>query len=192
MEWIVTAYYTIGTLYEERVKTLRSSLEALHIPYDIQAVPNLGTWNKNTAFKPTFLKQMLVKHKPKAIIYVDCDAEFKKYPELFNTLQCDVAVHLLDRKVYGPHYSGFELLSGTIWLANNPYVAEIVDRWEKECQKDEMIWDQKCLQRVLNGAFTILPAEYCKIFDRQTDVLDPVIVHYQASRIVRKNRGKLK
>lgn len=194
MDWIVVAYYTKDTLYEKQSETLIQSLERFHIPYDVQAVPNLGSWNKNTAYKPTFLKGMIEKHASKSIVYVDCDAEFLRYPELFDTLTCDIAVHLLDRKCYGDQYSGFELLSGTIWLANNDNVSVILDNWEKECSKNHMIWDQRCLEKVLRirGHVDTLPADYCKIFDRNQDAPDPVIVHYQASRIVRKNRGKLK
>jgi len=189
--FIVVGYYTKNTIYEEKSKIFINSLKKFNIPYDVQAIKNLGDWWSNTNYKPTFLYEMLKKHKPKSVIYVDCDAEFLHFPELFERLSVDpsvnVGVYIFDRSCYRKSAHGFEVLSGTVFLKNNQTVLELVKRWEMECKNNPRVWDQKSLEKVLNGNYTKIPGEYCKIFDRMEHITDPVIVHYQASREVRKN-----
>lgn len=191
MSYIVTAYYTYGTLYEREVERLKKSLLTFNIPNDVQGVPNLGCWWKNTGYKPTFVKQMLIKHKPKSIIYVDCDAEFLRYPKLFEVFEDDVGAYVFDRSCYKCGNGGTEVLSGTLFFRNNEKVMDLVCRWEEQCKKNPKVFDQQSLEKVLSGDFSLLPGEYCKIFDRMDTVVDPVIIHHQASRKVRKNKWKL-
>lgn len=190
MNWVVVGYYTKGTIYEGKSRIFTDSLDKFKIPHDIQAVANLGDWYANTCYKPTFLREMLKKHNPRSIVYVDCDAEFLKFPELFDELCNDqsvnVGVYVFDRSCYSKSVRGFEVLSGTVFLKNNELVAGLVEKWEAECKANSKVWDQKSLEKVLAGNFHVLPGEYCKIFDRMQHITDPVIVHYQASRQVRK------
>lgn len=195
MNYIVIGYYTVDTIYESAAKILIKSLESLDIPHHIQGIPILGDWYANTCYKPTFIKYMMEKHKPKSVIYVDCDAEFLRYPDLFENWSTlayiDVGVYVFDRSCYRKSAHGFEVLSGTIFLKNNKKVLNMVTEWEQECKNNPNVWDQKSLEKVLKGDYHILPGEYCKIFDRMEHIKDPVIVHYQASRFVRKNKGSL-
>ena len=127
------------------------------------------------------------------IVYVDCDAEFLAYPNLFEELNCNVGVYLFDKRNHPKiKKEGYEVLSGTIFLKNNREVFNLVEQWESRCQRRSYEWEQKSLEKVLAGNFYKIPATYCKIFDLMDDVVNPVIVHKQASRRVRKNRGKLK
>ncbi|MEK0346452.1 MAG: putative nucleotide-diphospho-sugar transferase [Nitrosopumilus sp.] len=192
MNYIIVGYYTKDTIYEEKAQTFVKSLNKFAIPHDIVGIDNRGDWYKNTVYKPTFLKKMLCKHFPTSIVYVDVDAEFMKYPELFDTLDCNIGAHEFDRSCYRKSDKGKEMLSGTIFLKNNDEVYDVVEKWEAECKANPRRWDQKSLEIVVNNDYYRLPGEYCKIWDRWSDVItDPVIVHYQASRIVRKNGGKL-
>jgi len=191
MNFIIVGYYTKNTIYEKKSRVFINSLKKFNIPYDVRAIENLGDWWKNTGYKPTFLREMLEKHKPKSIVYVDCDAEFLRFPELFDRLSVDpsvnVGVYVFDRSCYRKSAKGFEVLSGTVFLKNNPIVSTIVERWETECRNNPRTWDQKSLEKVLDGEFYTLPGELCKIFDRMEHITDPIIVHYQASREIRKN-----
>jgi hypothetical protein len=193
--FIVVAYYTLNTLYETKAEMLRRTLERHGIPHYIQGVDNLGDWFANTSYKPTFLKSMLAKFPECDIVYVDVDAEFTKYPSLFDTLgnqmKTDIAVYVFDRSCYNKSRGGTEVLSGTIYLKNTPGAKKIIEDWEKRTQSHKSEWDQKSLEYILKGRFDLLPGSYCKIFDRMDEIKNPVIVHYQASRIVRKNKGKL-
>ncbi|MHA2023945.1 MAG: putative nucleotide-diphospho-sugar transferase [Candidatus Thorarchaeota archaeon] len=192
MSFIVVGYYTKGTLYEEKARIFRASLERFGVPHYIKAVDDLGTWQKNTSYKPTFIKEMMSANPATAVIYIDVDAEFFRYPQLFENLvatQVDVAVYVFDRSCYKKSAHGFEVLSGTVFLGCTERARKIVDDWERECNGNSRIWDQKVLEKVLGGVggqFHRLPGEYCKIFDRMNDIVDPVIVHYQASREFRR------
>jgi hypothetical protein len=129
------------------------------------------------------------------IVYVDVDAEFQRYPDLFDTLGSTmrhlVAAYVFDRSEYRKSPGGFELLSGTLYFRNVPETVELVETWEHRTQMNVREWDQRSLEAVLHGKFDVLPGEYCKIFDRMSHVHDPAIVHFQASRSVRKARGCL-
>jgi len=192
MKFIVVGYYTRGTFYEGLASEFEESLKKYAISYYIEAIDSLGDWHLNTSYKPTFLKQMLRKFPDKDIVYVDVDAKFFAYPILFESLQCNIAVHLFDRRLHRTKATGFEVLSGTVFLKNNEEVRGLVDKWEALCIAKPYVWDQKSLEKVLGEDFYNLPPEYCIIFDVMKHIKDPVIVHYQASRKVRKNKRLLK
>jgi len=182
--WIVTAYYT--PKYQKHTNRLVESLERFNIPNDVCLVNDLGDWYKNIQFKPVFLQQMLEKHAPKSIVYVDVDAEFLSYPSYFDELDLldvNIAVHVLDHSKYRRKQVPPEMLSGTIFLKNTEEARIINSAWKQECDKNPQLWDQRALAIVLkNHAYSILPASYCTIFDYMLSVKDPVIKHYQASR----------
>jgi len=197
--FIVVGYYTLNTLYEDQATKFIASLKKYDIPHHVEAIESLGCWYSNTGYKPTFLKKMLEKFPDTNIVYVDCDAEFFAYPVLFENLNCNVGVHYFDRSLHNKRFSKsnkiinkYEVLSGTIFLQNNKKVYDLIKRWEHRCQVRPYVWDQKSLADVLQGEFYNLPAEYCAIFDMMDHIENPVIVHYQASRKVRENKGKLK
>ena len=190
--WIVVSYYTLNTFYEEYATKLVASLEQFKILYHVVGVRNLRDWHKNTNYKPTFLKKMLDEFPDKNVVWVDCDAVFKRYPKLFDTLDCDIAAHEFDCARYYKGGRGTELLSGTLFLRNNEEVRETVKAWEQECIKRPRVWDQKSLEKVLAGQYHKLPKEYCQISGTMRDVKNPVIVHYQASKRVRKKPGLLR
>lgn len=191
-DFIVVGYYTKDTLYEARAATLQKSLEKYKVPFYLERIDDLGGWYANTCYKPTFLKEMLEKFSDHNIIYVDCDAEFFAFPELFNSFEGNIGVYLFDRSCYSKSAKGFEILSGTIFLRNNTEVKQMVEDWEQECKSHPNVWDQKSLEKVLGDNYEKLPGEYCKIFDRMEWITSPIIVHYQASREVRRNGMKIK
>ncbi len=192
MKFIIIGYYTRNTFYEDHAQIFINSMKRLSIPYYIEAINDLGGWHKNVNYKPTFIKNMMKKFPDCNIIYVDVDAEFLAYPILFDELDCDIAVHYFDRR-HHPKITkeAYEVLSGTIFLKNIQSVYKLVERWEEECKRSPRVWDQKSLEKILQGDFYHLPAEYCKIFNLMPRIKSPVIVHYQASRQIRKNRGKI-
>lgn len=188
MNFVVVAYFTLGTLYEIEAKRLIASLMRFNLSYHIQPIEDKGSWYLNTQYKPIFLKEMLDKFPGKSIVYVDADAEFCRSPDLFNNLHArpdvNIGVHLLDHKKRG-RLANFEMLSGTIYLKNNKVVQDILSEWESKCSQGGQLWDQTALCEVLKTVpFQVLPEEYCMIFDYMSDIKNPVIKHYQASRKV--------
>jgi hypothetical protein len=196
MNFVVVAYFTVGSLYEVEVKRLIRSLMRFKINYFIKPMPDLGGWYKNTQYKPTFLLEMLDQFPGTSVVYVDVDAEFLKYPELFDNLharpEVNIGVHLLDHKKRGRKAANSEILSGTIYLKNNQISRNLVYKWEKGCCQGGHLWDQSALAKVLETeSFQVLPEEYCTIFDYMQDVQEPVIKHYQASRQIPNKDKKL-
>lgn len=192
MNWLIISYFTPD--YQKHANRLVESLKRFNIPNDIHLVNDLGDWYKNTQFKPVFLQQMLEKHFPKSIVYVDADAEFLQYPGYFDKLDIDpdvnIAVHILDHSKYRRKNHPPELLSGTIFLKNNEEVRIIIKEWISECSKDSKLWDQCALAIVLKQhKYHLLPENLCVIFDYMSSVKDPVIKHYQASREFRNKRN---
>ena len=192
--WIICSYYTEGTFYEDLIKTFKASLDKFELPYFILPIINQRDWYKNTNYKPTFLLDCL-KGFPTNIIWVDVDAEFKAYPTLFDALDCNVGAFEFDQNIYYKHKSPHgikELLSGTVYLKNCAKTIDIVTRWKNECDNNIRVWDQKSLQKVVGDSYYKLPGEYCCIDQVMTKHFpNPVIVHYQASRRVRKNKSLL-
>jgi len=195
--WIVCGYYT-GKAYQDYAKRLKKSLKALDIPFDIVKIEGRGNWYKNTQYKPTFLKQMLKKHYPESIVYLDCDAIVCRFPDYFDILdktgRIDIAVHILDhsKRRRGNHVP--EMLSGTIFLKNTEITNQIVDEWISRCSVGGNLWDQHALARVLKNPkyrYAELPEEYCMIYDYMSDVKNPVIKHFQASREERRKKKRI-
>ena len=190
-DFIVVGYFTRNTFYEDHTRIFVKSLKRFNILYYIEGIESLGDWYKNVNYKPTFIKKMMKKFPEHNIVYVDCDAEFLGYPKLFEEIEDNIAVHLFDRKHFNKKCEGFEVLSGTIFLRNTDETYRLVEKWEEQCKRKPRQWDQKSLEQVLHGNFYHLPEEYCKIYYAKHGAKNPIIVHYQASRKVRKNGGKI-
>lgn len=189
--WIICAYYTKNTTYENRSKKFIESLEQFNLPHDITSIDSKGDWYANMQYKPTFLKQMLEKHYPNSVVYVDVDAIFCRYPKYFDKLsstpEVNIVIHLLDHSKYRRKTLASEMLSGTIFFKNTSTTRQIVDEWIQECRKDPKLWDQRALATVLKRyKYHLLPEEYCTIFDYMSSVKNPVIKHFQASREQRR------
>ena len=180
---VVVAYYTMATGYEQEAEFLRQSLKPWGLSRDIVAVPNLKSWQKNTQYKARFILDMLRKHAPRPILYVDADAQIVQYPRFVRGLEAsaDLAVHWRDRGE-----GRRELLSGTIWLSQERASYNLMERWIAENAANPDTWDQRTLESILRsgdwkGRVVDLPPEYCAIFDQAMCEV-PVIEHYQASR----------
>ena len=189
--WKVCAFFTKSVLYEEHSRRLVESLKRFNLSCDVIAVDSLGDWYTNIQYKPTFLKQMLEKHHPNSVVYVDVDAIFCRHPKYFDKLdstpEVNIAVHVLDHSKYRRKNHPPEMLSGTIFLKNTEITKQIVDEWILECRKDPKLWDQRALANVLRRyKYHLLPEEYTMIFDYMSSVKNPVIKHFQASREARR------
>ena len=181
-KFTVISYCT--TEYESEIKNLVESLEKFNIPYAIELVASLGTWELNTKYKATFVKKMLTMYNP--ALFVDADAIFKNYPTLCDNLDCDIAVH---------YREGIELLSGTIWAQNTEATNKLLDIWIERNRTEPERIEQRILQKIIEDKLIPdlkvyeLPATYTQIFDIMADTGEPVILHMQASRRLRKVVG---
>ena len=186
---VFISYYTKNTGYEEEAKRLIGSLRRFNLEHDVEGVPNLGSWQKNTQYKAEFIKRMLLKHK-RAVVFIDADAMLRSYPFLFRDFDADVAAHLRDYAQFpiSRRHEGKELLSGTLYIDYNERTLPLVDKWIALNRQNPTVWEQKNLQAALEdfeGEFKELPAEYCKIYDTMKVIQNPVVEHFQASRRLR-------
>ena len=192
--YIMVSFYTPE--YANDITQLIKSVEKFNIPYDFQLLkllPITGTnryenWSKNVYQKAKFIKGMMAKHPGKNIVWVDADAVIQQYPFLFDSMSdYDIGIHYRDN---------MELLSGTLYIANNEIMYKIMNEWILENEKSTKFLEQRNLDNVLkrNRQLKIykLPSSYCQIFDSMKHLGNPVIEHFQSSRKWRKKTEGLK
>lgn len=171
----VVSFHT-GGFYERDAFELVRSCQLFHVPYHVEAVKDLGTWTKNTKYKPQHLLNVESQF-PGAILWLDADARVRSAPHLLWNLTSRVAYCKLD---------GRRANSGTVYLHPEGR-RDFLLRWhEKSSTVGDS--DQESLGMIAPDAGT-LPSEYCWIYDfkdGKKDVPDPdarpVIEHMQASR----------
>lgn len=167
--------------YEPMMMILANTAAGFGLETHFEAVKDRGGWRVNQAIKPEFMQWMQREYPAERLVWVDADAEFIQYPELFFTLPDDVDIAVHYRK-------GAELLSGTVYLGPTNNARRIVNNWVQWQKASPGTWDQKTLQQVLQGGdYNVhrLPPEYTFIHDtfrRDHPGLEPVIEHHQASR----------
>lgn len=179
----VVGFYTKNTPYEAEAMAMKFSADPLGMNVHLYGLPSRGRWEANCQLKAEVLLTMASEMK-KPFLYVDADARFFRYPELFDcqiACEYDLAFH---------YFRSTELLSGTIWV--NPTVETMgtLQEWAELNRELPNEWDQRTLHKVVNQSPKLrilrLPAEYCYIYDLSAKhypaVKDPIIVHYQASR----------
>ena len=190
---IIIAYFTVDTPYEEEKEKLVESCKKFGLNYYIKGVKNLGDWQKNTRYKATFVKECLEKFPDKRLLYVDADAIFNHFPNLFIDYNCDIAIRWQDFS-----WRKNEALSGTIYFENNEKIKKLCDKWiayndaEYKGNKPPKTMEQWNLGKVITEMRQSdklvdknLPETYCFIFDlmlRMYPNAKPVIEHFQASR----------
>lgn len=189
-DFMVVAYYTRNTIYEDQIKRLIQSLKKFNVFHYVEGIDCLGSWYKNTHYKPTFILKVMNEFSEYNIVYVDADAEFMDYPYLFHEMSGNIAAYEFDRTEWNKAQKGHEVMSGTIFFRNNDIVRGLVQKWKDLCKKYPKEWDSKLFERVIGNDYERLPPEYCKIFDLMRKVKHPVIVHYQASREVRRCKNR--
>jgi len=193
------SYYTKN--YEEIMNSyLLPSLVGLELPYCIEEIKDLGSWKKNTDFKPVFIKQCLEKLNDD-VVFTDADSIIHKHPSLFWIIQqegYDLAYHLLWWK---EHYSWHtnsnrrEVLSGTLFLRNNDRIKRLIDKWIELTKS--YCWEQQALAEAIkqmpNLKIYELPRSYTYINSTpRGEPLNPlpkeqiVIEHFQCGREMKR------
>jgi hypothetical protein len=188
-QFLTIAYFTKGNKYESLSQNLRQSCESFNIPLHLNPIEDLGSWEKNTHYKAKFILQCL-QNFSQDLLYVDVDAVFRRYPDLLETIDCDLGYRTENFK-----WRKNEALSGTIFLRNNERTIEFVKSWillndtNPSFRFKPETWEQANMQRVHISSkglkYFNLPPEYTFVFDhtrRMYPGLSPVIEHFQASR----------
>jgi len=196
---IIISYCTPGNYEGIAKKYLIPSLRKLKLTYLMGHVGierDEKNWIKNVNRKPEFIRNCLLQFK-EDVLWIDADAEVRKYPELFSKIpfEYDIAYHSLDWATWYnvPGSKTKEPLIGTLYLRYRPKVLKFLDRWIVECNQDSLS-AQKVLHKALGDIKVFdLPLEYCYINsmpnrrEPYVKIDNPMIIHYQASRIFRNN-----
>lgn len=201
--WVLITYVTKDTPYEEVLETyLRASLSKLNLQLTtvFGVLPNLGSWQLNTGQKSKFIFDCMneLKDSFDAVVFLDADATIEKEPVLFNNIpeEYDIAAYTLDQNKWYQNGSNIkELLTGTLYIRINSKTLKMVEDWSKEVNKSNE-WEQKVLDTILKKHKDVklydLPVEYCYIktlpggLEPIVKVKEPVIVHHQVSRQLKK------
>lgn len=198
---LIVSYYTKNTPYESvMLNQLFPTIRKWNLPYDIQGIKDLGSWQKNTHYKATFLKEMLIKHR-EPIVFLDSDATIEQYPVLFDQLKdYDIAYHELDWNLQwrGKPGTKKEILSGTLYLNYTSNVLNFLNEWIGENERNTN-WEQRNMAKVLKEKTDRLqlkvyplPYSYITILKHNNQIPshikpeDVVILHHQASRKYKK------
>jgi len=175
--YVVASMFTVDTPYEQEIEKLKEGLDKYGIKYELIGYKPQGSWEKNTQMKPHVIKSVMNKYN-KPVVWLDADAEVLKKPVFFDNVSGDLSFYMI--KEWN------EMLTGTMYFANNIRVQRLIDRWIVENNSNSLP-DAKNFQKIMSEFSTLdyipLPADYIKIFDNDLIVSsNPVIVHNQASR----------
>jgi hypothetical protein len=175
----VVSYYSPD--YYLNADRLKCSLDKFGIDNELVSLPTFKNWLEGVRHKPHFLRSQLLKSEC-PVVWLDADATVEKYPALFDSFKdIDLACHFRCDKKYKN-----ECLSGTIYLNHSIGAIALLDAWIAEQKKDEMIWDQRSLQKAIESTHSYslyrLPPQYTQIFDTMSYAGEPIILHHQASR----------
>jgi len=197
----VVSFYTVKTGYETEIKKLIKTIEKFGYESYIEGIENQGSWDANTKYKSQLLLNSMEKHpETEFFMYVDADALIQREIPL-NEIVGDLALHYKIRGRDGKwHKKKPTMLSGTIFYKNNDKVKQLFKIWHKENKRTKImtkgvyVWkicDQRNLQNAIEKhkisklEIQKLGPEYCKIFDIMAFCKDPIIEHFQASRVLK-------
>ena len=192
--FVVVSYWwgKYKTLAEKMYKTCAK----MNIQCDLVHMKKFDDRNYqlNINYKPTFIKQMILKHK-KPVVYLDMDMKIMKYPELFGYMSskgvdfgafnwnADTRVF----NVYDPFT--FETSGGIMYFGNTKNALKLLDLWRTKLNlpKYKKCADDRVLAMTFDKSNAIkwskcfwLPFEYIYIPDHFKGVLnmkDVVIMH---------------
>jgi len=176
--WHYIAWHTPDEWYTHHNAELVATVkENGRKPIVCRVYEDTGGWIKNGMMIPHFIMSQL-QETTDDLVYLDSDARVRQYPELFDTIQEDLAFHVKD---------GHETLIGTVFIKNTPKAIPFVERWiELQAIRYPHILSAQVAfeDAVRQGGMSVyhLPANYTQIFDTMAHHGKPVIEHMQASR----------
>lgn len=185
----IICYYTLETAYETQVEKLIDSCKTFNLPYSIDGIPNLGSWERNCCYKPKYILQKLSELKS-PVLWIDADAEIVEKPTLFENFSPDIALRIVENV---PDNHPSKMISGTVYVNHTPSAFDILRAWDFECERllqtETNVWDQIALRNVLlksQANIYGLSQAYYMVYDKRKEEEEAFIIHYQASRTEKK------
>ena len=157
---------------------------------------HLSSWKKAVMWKPRYILECLetLNSVWGGILWTDADSVFKSKPDFTVFNELDFACHVFKRS---PHHD-LEYLTGTMFFARKPIVIDFVKAWAERTKEYEYsnTPEQAALKQTLvedgwAGKLKVarLDPEWCWIHDDFPKIYGyrfPIIEHYQASRLKRR------
>jgi hypothetical protein len=188
-------FYTENSGYEKEAQRLIRSARRMGVKMEVEKVESTGTWLGNVNMKARYTHRRLEDLK-RDILWVDADGEFLRSPRIEDFQGGDVAAVYIDWTDRPVPITGNQIASGTMFIRYSKGGRQFAQGWESEVRKHPRDNDQISLARVLDRSKEwgfqkfYLPESYCAIFDLMEDVVNPVILHHQASRRLKKEVNK--
>lgn len=188
----VISYYSPE--YTKHAQRLTSSLIKYSIDYQCIGMPKFSSWHAGVSFKPTYIMNALDNFTNyDGVLWIDADAYLKRWIPWDELEGADVGA---TRFRWSPSHKN-EMLTGTLYFANNAKVRMLVEQWVGETRKyahsdtpeqDALLnlahtWAQTILFKDLGIDWTYIDDPLVK---QQYPKANPIIVHTQASREIKK------
>jgi len=184
----IVCFHTDDEQYTEAATRLLASARRFGLSIKVETIPSGRAWELNCAYKANFIRSAW-RQSSQPVVWLDADATVEAFPDLFERIDADYAVH---------RWGGWKTASGTIYFGKSLEAGELLDHWVERCEADPATWDQIHLEsawadvsrrRPLKTVW--LPRSYCHIFDKKSTSA-PVITHWQASRSLKKQKKNLR
>lgn len=186
---LFVSFATAQTPYEEELEHLLESLERFGLDHRCEVVANRGSWQANSAFRPTWLLR-LMDELERPLVWIDADAVIRARPVELERSGFDFMAffHPDGRPAGGTLYfaptpGGRRLLAGWEGRARTPF-----ERWPESHRKLTELHLRDAWREVGSElAVNRLEEPYLRIFDWGSG--EPVVEHYQASRRFKRQVG---
>ena len=184
-KWHYVFGHTADKYYTSHADELEKTIKSVGgKPYVRQLIEDKQGWVSTCMQMPRFMFDQL-KATDEDIVFLDSDARVRQYPELFDTIEEDIAFHRKD---------GHEALCGTMYFKNNERVYCFFEKW---LAKQEDLYPHGLAAQIAMDAISKegivsvydLPPQYTQIFDSMKHHGSPVIEHMQASRNAINHKG---
>lgn len=128
---IVISYYT-SAAYMKHAAELKRSCEEFGVRFEIDQLPDAGSWMQNVQQKPDFIQGKMAKHPQETLVWLDADCILRARPELLlGEPTCDVAA-------YSARYHG-DVWGSTILFKPTDAARQVVAQWKMRI-KDKPTW----------------------------------------------------
>ena len=156
------SFYTTNGKYPEQAKRLKKTLDQFSLDYCIDELTPFKTWVQANTHRIEFIINKIRKHH-RTVIWIDCDCEIKKYPELL-MLETDFSIinwhaiqgHHLDGKIEYNKDTYKALFSGGIskW---SPASLTLLQMWQQLCIDNNTIPEDQVLSWLWNNQQNKIP-----------------------------------
>ena len=124
-------YYTVNTPYEKEAAELAASLDQFGLRYKSYPVRSKGNWLDNVCLKSGIILQAWNDFK-EPLVYLDADARVVQKPKLFDSLTCDLGVHIRKQE-------GFSFFCSTMYWGRTETSHKLLLDWDTRCHRQEKV-----------------------------------------------------